>query len=438
MVPPAAPEPAPQSPPPSLAPGPPQPEERPSRPIMVVAGEASGDLHAGGLVAELRRRHPGWHFFGCGGPRLGAAGAELLVQAREVTVVGLVEVLAHLPRIYRLHRRLRRAMRQRRPAAVILVDFPDFNLPLARAAARQGIPVIYFISPQVWAWRERRVEIIRRTVRRMICIFPFEPAFYARHDIHVEYVGHPLVEAARPRRTREAFFAQYGFRPQVPLIALLPGSRRREIQHNLPPMLAAAAQLRQATGAQFVLPAAETVGVEWLEGTISPAYRPLVRVVGGEAYDALAHAQLAIVASGTATVEAALLRTPMVVVYRLSKYSYWLGRRWVRTPYFAMVNLIAGREVVPELIQDRYQPDAVVNWALKLLDDVGGREDRPEGAPDPACASGAASPRELMLQGYEEVRRRLRPPAAAEEPSGLVSPWSRAAAAVESVLEELP
>ncbi|MGH9489410.1 MAG: lipid-A-disaccharide synthase, partial [Terriglobales bacterium] len=314
-------EPASQSRPQPAGAAPSHPHDARQRQIMVVAGEASGDLHAGGLVAELRRRHPGWQFFGCGGPRLGAAGSELLVQAREVTVVGLVEVLAHLPRIYRLHRRLRRAMRQRRPAAVILVDFPDFNLPLARAAARRGIPVIYFISPQVWAWRERRVEIIRRTVRRMICIFPFEPAFYARHDIQVEYVGHPLVEAARPRRTREAFFAQYGFRPQVPLIALLPGSRRREIQHNLPPMLAAAAQLRQATGAQFVLPAAETVGLEWLGGTIPPAYRPLVRVVGGEAYDALAHAQLAIVASGTATVEAALLRTPMVVVYRLSKYS---------------------------------------------------------------------------------------------------------------------
>lgn len=419
---------------------------------MVVAGEASGDLHAGGLVAELRRRHPDWHFFGCGGDRLRAASVELLVDAKEVTVVGLVEVLAHLPRIARLHRRLRRALRQRRPAAVILVDFPDFNLPLAKAAARAGIPVIYFISPQVWAWREKRVEILRRTVRRIICIFPFEPAFYARHGLAVDYVGHPLVAAARPRLTREAFLGANGLRPDVPLIALLPGSRRREVQHNLPPMLAAAARLEEAAGAQFVLPVAPTVGREWLHAAIPLAQQSAIRLLsgtaGGESYDALAHADLAIVASGTATVEAALLRTPMVVVYRLSKYSYWLGRRWVRTPYFAMVNLIAGRELVPELIQDQYRPEAVVNWALKLL--AGARQDPDQHrAPNPAQQlSPGDGPRQAMLQGYEEVRRRLQPPpspaeaanrrAASPAPEGEPSPWSRAASAVESVLETIP
>lgn len=421
---------------------------------MIVAGEASGDLHAGGLVAELRRRHPGWHFFGCGGNRLRAAGAELLVDAQEVTVVGLVEVLAHLPRIARLHRRLRRALRHRRPAAVILVDFPDFNLPLAKAAAGLGIPVIYFISPQVWAWREKRVETIRRTVRRMICIFPFEPAFYARHGMAVDYVGHPLVGAARPRLTREAFLGENHLRPGAPLIALLPGSRRREIEHNLPPMLAAAARLQAAVGAQFVLPVAPTVGREWLRAGIPPAQRSAIRLLSGpaglESYDALAHAQLAIVASGTATVEAALLRTPMVVVYRLSKYSYWLGRRWVRTPYFAMVNLIAGRELVPELIQDQYQPEAVVNWALKLL---AGTQPDAEQKPAPGQAPDQThqqqppgeGPRQAMLQGYEEVRRRLQPPpgSGAEGTDGWArecenSPWSRAASAVESVLETIP
>lgn len=417
------------------------------REIMIVAGEASGDLHAGGLVAELRRRHPDWHFFGGGGPRLRAAGVELLVDAQDVTVVGLVEVLAHLPRIYRLHRRLRRALRRRHPAAVILVDFPDFNLPLAAVAARLGIPVIYFISPQVWAWRGKRVEAIRRTVRRMICIFPFEPAFYARHGMEVDYVGHPLVHAARPQLTRAEFQASHGLASDRPTIALLPGSRRREIGYNLPPMLAAAARLRDAAGAQFVLPAAETVGADWLRAAIPAAQRNGVRVLEGEAYDALAHADVAIVASGTATVEAALLRTPMVVVYRLSPYSYWLGRRWVRTPHFAMVNLIAGREIVPELIQDRFQPDAVVNWALKLLDtkSAGGNEEW-RGRKD------LASPREVMLRGYEEVRQRLQPPgvpspgagarigqpATATAPSPDGSPWSRAAGAVEAELEERP
>ncbi|MGH9535513.1 MAG: lipid-A-disaccharide synthase [Terriglobales bacterium] len=411
------------------------------REIMIVAGEASGDLHAGGLVAELRRRHRGWRFFGCGGPRLQAAGAELLVEARQVAVVGLVEVAAHLPRIYRLHRRLRQAMRRRRPAAVILVDFPDFNLPLAAAAARWGIPVVYFISPQVWAWREKRVEAIRRTVRRMICIFPFEPAFYASHGIEVDYVGHPLVQAARPQLSREQFLSRHHLAADRPLIALLPGSRRREIGFNLPPMLAAAERLRQRVGAQFILPAAATVGSAWLARAIPAAQRTGIRVLEGEAYDALAHAEVAIVASGTATVEAALLRTPMVVVYRLSPYSYWLGRRWVRTSHFAMVNLVAEREIVPELIQGQFQPEAVVNWALKLLGGAvaGGKPTWPE--PEKAAAVRAA-----MLQGYEEVRRRLQPPplavaAGADGPGppaatpAPTSPWARAAGAVEAALE---
>lgn len=363
----------------------------PAAELMIVAGEASGDLHAGRLVGELLRRHENWRFFGCGGEGLRAAGCELLVDAADLAVVGLFEVGLHLPRIYRRYRRLCTALKRRRPSCLILVDFPDFNLRLAKVAARLGVPVVYFISPQVWAWRPGRVEAIRRTVRRMICIFPFEAAFYAAHGVTVDYVGHPLVDLVRC--SAEAL----EFRRRLPvgagpLIALLPGSRRREIAFHLPVMLQAAQRLHAQRGVAFVIPAASTVGSPLIAAAIPAEQRAYVHIVDGQAYDALGHARLAIVASGTATVEAALLRTPMAVVYRLSNWSYRLGRRWVKAPYFAMVNLIAGRAVVPELIQEGFHADAVVNWALKLLDE--------------------SAEREAMLRGLDDVRARLGQPGA--------------------------
>lgn len=359
--------------------------------LMIVAGEASGDAHAGELIAELRRRHPDWRFFGCGGVALRAAGCELLVDARELAVVGLFEVASHLPRIYGLYRRLRRALEERRPAALILVDFPDFNLRLARAAARRGVPVVYFISPQLWAWRGRRVKAIRRDVRRMICIFPFEPAFYARHGIEVDYVGHPLVERVRAETSESEFRRRHGL-DDAPLIALLPGSRRREVAFHLPVLLAAARRLHAERGARFVLPAANTLGKGAIDEMIPAEQRLYVHVVEGETYDAVAHSRVAIVASGTATLETALLGTPQVVIYRLSTWTYRLGRRWVKTPHFAMVNLIAGRRLAPELIQEKLTAEAVVDWVLKYLD-------------DPAA-------QEAMRQGLQQVRARLGKPGA--------------------------
>lgn len=342
-------------------------------------------------MAELRRRHPDWQFFGCGGEALRAAGCELLVDARELAVVGLFEVASHLPRIYGLYRRLRRALEERRPAALILVDFPDFNLRLARAAARRGVPVVYFISPQLWAWRGGRVKAIRRDVRRMICIFPFEPEFYARHGIEVDYVGHPLVERVRARTSEAEFRSRHGL-GEAPLIALLPGSRRREVAFHLPVLLAAARRLHAERGARFVLPAASTLGKAVIGAMIPAEQRDYVQVVEGETYDAVAHSRVAIVASGTATLETALLGTPQVVIYRLSTWTYRLGRRWVKTPHFAMVNLIAGRRLAPELIQEKLTEEAVVNWVLKYLD-------------DPAA-------REAMRQGLQQVRARLGEPGA--------------------------
>lgn len=342
--------------------------------LMIVAGEASGDLHAARLVSALRRRHPDWRFFGCGGDRLEQVGCELLIHARELAVVGLFEVVRHLPGIYARYRKLKRAMAERRPAGIILVDFPDFNLRLARAAFRAGVPALYFISPQLWAWRTGRVELIRRYIRRMICIFPFEQEFYAQHGLDVDYVGHPLVDTVHPRFSRDEFFRQHGLDPEAPLVALLPGSRHREIDFHLDTMLEAARLLRSRRSVQFVLPVAGTLNVDGIREKVPVDLRDAVHVIAGDSYDAAAHARCAVVSSGTATVETALLGTPMVVIYRLSDWTYRLGKRWVKTPFYAMVNLILGEAAVPELIQDEFYPAAIVDWAERLLDDTVERE----------------------------------------------------------------
>ena len=424
--------------------------------IMIVAGEASGDAHAAELVVELRRRHPELHFFGCGGARLAGAGCELLVRAEELAVVGLFEVVAHLPRIHGLLRRLRQALRRRRPAAVILVDFPDFNLRLAAAAHRGGVPVIYFISPQLWAWRSGRVKIIQRTVRRMICIFPFEAGFYAQHGVEVAAVGHPLVEriaTARPHLPDgPAWRRELGVPAESTLIALLPGSRRREIAFHLPVMLEAARQLRLETAPgrelEFVIPVAPTLDAATMRAGIQSVMSgpppPWLHLVSAErGYAAVANARLAIVASGTATVETALLGTPMVVIYRLSPWTYRIGRRWVKTPHYAMVNLIydwrgdwrgpqrghaahpacahagpgtpvprpdaalSGERAVPELIQDACNAGAIVHWAHRLLPD----------SPDNEA-------RRQMIYALEQVRLKLGEPGAI----------ARAATAIEEAL----
>ncbi|MGH9468314.1 MAG: lipid-A-disaccharide synthase, partial [Terriglobales bacterium] len=358
--------------------------------FMVIAGEASGDAHAAELITALRRRHPDLRFFGCGGEAMAAAGCELLVHDRELAVMGLVEVVRHLPRLRRLLGVLRQALVTRRPHAIILVDFPDFNLRLAATAHAAGIPAVYFISPQVWAWRAGRVRQIQRHVRRMICIFPFEADFYARYGVEVASVGHPLVERIAAYR---------GANPPAPAgsnrVAVLPGSRQRELDFHFPVLLDAMRRLHARHGCSFVLPVAPHLHAERIRARVPSDLQPVLEVLPpGNMYPALAEARLALVASGTATVETALFGVPMVVFYRLSGLSYRLGRRLVRTPHVAMVNLIAGREVVPELVQGAFTGAALAAQAERLLDDG------PE--------------RTAMLAGLAEVQSRLGPPGAIE------------------------
>lgn len=343
------------------------------RKILVSAGEASGDLYAAGLVGRLRERFPEAEFFGCAGPRMRQEGVRAVMDAAELAVVGIVEVIAHIPRIYGLYRRLWRAAQRERPDLAILTDSPDFHLRLARRLKRLGIPVIYLVAPQVWAWRQGRLPLLRRAVDRLLCIFPFEEAFFRGHGIDAHYIGHPLARLVRPSLSREEFFARYGLDPSKPLVALLPGSRRGEALRHLPELLDAAGRIRQRLPAQFVLalPGSGFAGRKDFRERIA---RPAIQLVEGATWDVLAHSSVALAASGTVTVEAALLGTPMVTFYRVTSLTWWLGRPLVRVPYYSMVNLVAGRAVVPELIQNEMYGERLAAEALRLLEDGTARE----------------------------------------------------------------
>jgi lipid-A-disaccharide synthase len=332
--------------------------------ILISAGEASGDMHAAQLVNALRAR-AGCGFFGLGGEKMQSAGVELLAEAHDVAVVGISEAVKRLPSVWRVFRRMTEEARRRRPALAVLVDFPDFHLRLARRLAGMGVRIVYFISPQLWAWRPWRVNLMKRAVERVICIFPFEVEFYERAGVAADYVGHPLAETAAASCSRGEFFARHQLSPGKPMVALLPGSRRSELEHHLELMLDAAQRIQASCDAQFVLPLAPGISAR----EVSRRLRRIqgVKQVQGETYDALAAADAAIVASGTATVEAALLGAPMVVVYRLSAATAFLARRMVRVPFFAMPNLIAGRRIVTELFQEEFTAERAAAEVLRLL-----------------------------------------------------------------------
>ncbi len=346
-----------------------QPETQNSKPCFLIsAGEASGEAYGAQLIAALRASAPETEFFGLGGDRMRAVGCDTVVDARDVCVVGLAEVVSHLPKIYGEFHKLLNEADARRPSAAILIDFPDFNFRLARKLHARGIPVFYYVSPQLWAWREGRVNLVRKYVRKMLVIFPFEEQFYRERGVEVEYVGHPLAEVPPPNISRNNFAAENGLETSKPWIALLPGSRRKEVEMNLPEMLRAAEIL--GDGYEYVLPVAPTLDLSWLKhlvGIYRDKQKPTLKFAH-DARAALAHSRAGIVASGTATVEAALIGTPFVVVYRLSGLTWKLGRWLVKVPHFAMVNLIAGREIVPEIIQTDFTGENVAAQVRRILE----------------------------------------------------------------------
>jgi lipid-A-disaccharide synthase len=357
--------------------------------IFISAGEASGE-HYGALLASALSRSfapkgKTVELFGMGGPRMQAAGVDRIVRAEDMAVMGFTEVLLHLPRIYREFQKLKRAIRARRPDVAVLIDFPEIHFRLAKEFHRLGIPVIYFVSPQLWAWKEHRIRLVRRYVRRMLVIFPFEERYYRDRGVDADFVGHPLADLPQPSITREQFAAENRLDPAKTWIGLLPGSRLREIEDHLPVMLEAARNLTlTAPDAEhrpgvyeFAIPLAPTLDAAQRKAVLQLAEahgRGLAVRLVDDARATLLHARASVVASGTATVEAALIGNPFVVVYRVSPLTYAIAKRLVKVPHVAMANLIAGKRVVPELIQRDFTAANIVQHLSPLLPDGPARE----------------------------------------------------------------
>jgi lipid-A-disaccharide synthase len=373
----------------------------PPIPLLISAGEASGDMYAARLAAALQKRMD-VALFGMGGPQMRAAGVDVITDYKEVSVVGITEILSHLPSLIRAMRRLVSEAQRRKPPFAILTDFPGFHLRLARKLRPLGVRNIYYICPQFWAWRPWRVRIVRRRFAQALCIFPFEEAFFGSAGVPTKFIGHPLVGAVNATQSREDFCRQQNLDPSQPIVTILPGSRHAELAQHMPVIREACAQIQQQRPTQFVVAAAAHSNLHELKTGWNSALS--LRIVEGLTYNALAAADAAIVSSGTATVEAALLDVPMVVVYRVTPLTALLAKPLVRTSYFSMVNLIAERPVVPELIQKDFTPKRVADEVLGLLNDPRSRQ--------------------ALRAGLAEVRTRLGPPGAVD----------RAAEAIVSLL----
>jgi lipid-A-disaccharide synthase len=342
--------------------------------IFISAGEASGEHYGTALIPAIRRLMPDAEFFGLGGQRMEALGLRRIVRAEDVAVMGITEVVLHMPRIYGEYRKLKTAIRRDRPDLAILIDFPDVNLSLARHLKRAGVPVLYFVSPQLWAWKKYRIRDVRRYVDRMVVIFPFEEPFYRERKVQATFVGHPLADLPLPATSREAFARENRLDPSKQWIGLLPGSRAKEVRLNLPEMVKAAQVLQQSRDYEFLLPLAPTLtGARRAEIEAMLPATPRITLTQ-DARATLHHARASVVASGTATVEAALIGKPFIVVYRVSPVSYFVARRVVDVPHVAMANLIAGRRAIPELIQGEFTAKNVVSHLQALLNDEAARE----------------------------------------------------------------
>jgi lipid-A-disaccharide synthase len=401
--------------------------------ILISAGEASGEMYGAELIEAMRRLDPAIEFFGAGGERMRAAGCDIVVDSKDLAVVGITEVVSHLPRIYGCFRRLIAEADKRKPELAIIIDAPSFNLRVARQMKRRGIPVVYYVCPQFWAWRQWRVRLLREYVDKTFVIFPFEEKFYRDRGVDARFIGHPLASLQKPQITREEYAARYGIDAAKPWITIMPGSRVTEVEKNLPEILKAVSGLGEEY--EYVLPVAATIdrgvlvkalssgakapSLEDGYGTTEVVPFPKSGAAGGttevvpshetrnihlvpESLPALGHSRGGIIASGTATVEAAMMGTPFVMVYRVTPLTYLIGKPRVKVPHFAMVNLIAGREVVPELVQQDFIAENVVANLKQVLTD------------GPA--------REKMLQGLAEVRQALQ-----GEASDDLSPAERAA-----------
>lgn len=339
----------------------------PKAEVMIVSGETSGDMHAARVLEAMQKQLPGLKSYGMGGQALRRAGMEILVDAADMAVVGIMEVIAHLGSIISAQNVLHEALKERRPQLLILIDYPDFNLMLAQKARRLHIPVLYFISPQVWAWRSGRVKKIRRLVDKMAVILPFEKAFYASHGFDVSYVGHPLADFVKPSLSKDEFLAKHGIHPAKKIVGIMPGSRRKEIASMLPVFLQAAIQLHKVhPHTTYLIPLAPNLDREVLVKNGLADCELDIHVVEGDRYDLMASCDLVMAASGTVTLELALLQIPMLVSYKLSALTYFLGRRFIKVDFASLVNLVAGEEVVPELLQQEATSENIAHTLQRI------------------------------------------------------------------------
>jgi len=337
--------------------------------ILIAAGEASGDLHASCLVEAMLKLEPSLHFYGMGGEKLREAGVRIIFDISKLSVMGITEVVRHLGHLYRVFKWLEKSLKNDRPDLIILIDYPDFNLRLAKVAKGYNIPVLYYISPQIWAWRTNRIKKIGKFVDKMMVVFPFELSLYEREGINVSFVGHPLLDMVKVNKSREENFKQFGLDEHKTTIGLLPGSRLSEVKRILPPMLGAAQQLsKRFKNLQFVLPIAPGLKKEEIV-KLTENTRVALTVVDDSIYEVIDSSYLVVVASGTATLETALLSTPMVILYKMSPLSYLVGRKLVKVKYIGMANIIAGKKVVPELIQDEATAERITSEVTHMLRD---------------------------------------------------------------------
>jgi lipid-A-disaccharide synthase len=340
-----------------------------SKKILLVAGEVSGDLHGSHLMEAIQCIDPDVQFFGVGGEGLERAGMKLLYHSQPLSVVGGTEVLLKLRPILKALRGVKKSLDRERPSLVILIDFPDFNLRIAKMAHRRGIPILYYISPQVWAWRPNRIKVIARLVKKMVVLFPFEVPLYEAAGVDVEWVGHPLLDIVKPTLSKEKAIQQLGLDPNRRTVGLLPGSRIREVERLLPPLLGSAYLLqKEIPDLQFIIPLAPGIPKTMLSSRMENISVP-VKVVEGFTYDVMNLSELLITASGTATLEGAILGKPMIIIYIVSLPTYWIGRALIRLDHIGLVNLVAEKDIAPELIQKDVNPRRIADEAFRILRD---------------------------------------------------------------------
>ena len=335
--------------------------------ILIITGENSGEKYAANLVHQFKKLHPEFAFFGIGGKNMAAEGVELLYSIHDLGVIGGVEVLTHLSRIKKIFNRINREVKTRRPKASVLIDSPDFNLRLAKKLKKQSIPVLYYVSPTVWAWRKGRLKTIKKTVEKMMLIFPFEEKTYEESGIPAVYVGHPLKEKVSVSFTREEFMKKYGLNTQKKLISLLPGSRKNELKYHMPVLPEALYRIHSEWDAHFILLLAESLDKNLVSDYL-PLFPEELTVLTENHYEAMAASDLVLSASGTANLEAALLETPLIVFYRLSPFTYSFFRLVSKLDTFSIVNILGGKRIVPELIQRDFTPDNIFQETKKILD----------------------------------------------------------------------